>query len=384
MSTPLEILTVVGARPQLVKAAVLARCIAGRYRGRLVQRILHTGQHYDAALSDVFFRELDLPAADVALGVGAAPIPVQTARMLEGIAGAIARRRPDLVLVFGDTTSTLAGALAGAQSGVPVAHVEAGLRAYDRTMPEELNRIVADRLSTWLFCPTEASVANLGAEGIRDTAGPAHGPDAPAVRLVGDILCDHVLGTLPRAEAGAQAMRTLDLRPRGYLLATVHRAANSDDAGRLAGIIEGLHRAGLATGLPVVLPLHPRVRHQLALPSHAAVSELIGRSAVLRVVDPQGPLDMLVLTRHAAVVLTDSGGLQKEAAILRRPCVVLRDRTEWVELVTSGRAVLVDADPERIAAAARAGVGQELGDPAGLYGDGDTAGRICAMLLSEQ
>lgn len=383
MAAPIEILTVVGARPQLVKAAVLSRCIAERYAGRLRQRILHTGQHYDPALSDVFFQELGLPAPDISLGVGAASIPVQTARMVEGIAGAIQGRRPDLVLVFGDTTSTLAGALAGAQCGVPVAHVEAGLRAHDRSMPEELNRIVADRLSTWLFCPTEASVTDLGAEGVRDTPGPVHGPDAPAVRLVGDILCDHVLGTLPLAEARSQALRALDLRPNGYLLATVHRAANSDDAGRLTGIVEGLRQAALVTGLPVVLPLHPRVRHLLDSPSHAVVRERLNRSPEVQVVPPQGPLDMLALTRNAAVVVTDSGGLQKEAAILRRPCVVLRDRTEWVELVASGRAVLADADPGRIAAAAKAGLGRQLSDPAGLYGDGDAAGRICSTLLGE-
>ncbi|MCC6400424.1 MAG: UDP-N-acetylglucosamine 2-epimerase (non-hydrolyzing) [Flavobacteriales bacterium] len=384
MAAPLEILTVVGARPQLVKAAVLARCIAERYHGRLRQGILHTGQHYDPALSDVFFKELGLPTPDVSLGVGAASIPVQTARMVEGIADAIAGRRPDLVLVFGDTTSTLAGALAAAQCAVPVAHVEAGLRAHDRSMPEEINRIVADRLSTWLFCPTEASMTNLGAEGIRDSPGPAHGPDAPVVRLVGDILCDHVLGALPLAEARSQALRTLDLGPNGYLLATVHRAANSDDADRLSGIIAGLHQATLDTGLPVVLPLHPRVQHLLDSPSHAMVRERLNRSPELRVVPPQGPLDMLALTRNAAVVLTDSGGLQKEAAILRRPCVVLRDRTEWVELVASGRVVLADADPGRIAAAAKAGLGQQLAEPAGLYGDGDTAGRICSILLGER
>ncbi|MBK9275805.1 MAG: UDP-N-acetylglucosamine 2-epimerase (non-hydrolyzing) [Flavobacteriales bacterium] len=384
MSAPLEILTVVGARPQLVKAAVLARCIADRFSARLRQRILHTGQHYDPALSDVFFHDLGLSAPDISLGVGAASIPVQTARMLEGIAGAIGEQRPDLVLVFGDTTSTLAGALAGAQCGVPVAHVEAGLRAHDRSMPEELNRIVADRLSTWLFCPTETSVTNLGAEGIRDTAGAAHDPDAPAVRLVGDLLCDHVLGTLPRAEARSEALRSMGLRPDGYLLATVHRAANSNDVDRLSGIVEGLRMSARATGLPVVWPLHPRVRQLLDSPAHAGVNERLRQSPELRVVAPQGPLDMLALTRHAAVVITDSGGLQKEAAILRRPCVVLRDRTEWVELVSSGRATLADADPGRIAAAAQAGIGLHLADPSGLYGDGDSAGRICSILLGER
>ncbi len=381
MAGTLGILTVVGARPQLVKAAVLARRIDQAYKGRLHQHLLHTGQHYDPALSDVFFQQLDLPAPEVSLGIGAAPVTVQTARMLEGIAGAIAQYRPHLVLVFGDTTSTLAGALAAAQSGVPLVHVEAGLRAFDRSMPEEVNRIVADRLSTWLFCPTAAAVDNLAREGIRDAGGAVTGPDAPAVRLVGDILCDHVLGSLPLAGERSAVMRDLGLRTGAYLLATVHRAANSDDPDRLAGLAEGLLKAARATGLPVVLPMHPRVRQLLTRPTHARAARALQGGNGLRVVEPQGPLDMLLLTRHAAVVLTDSGGLQKEAAILQRPCVVLRDRTEWVELVATGRVSLADADPDRIADAVVRDLGRQLPDAAGLYGHGDTADRICAALL---
>lgn len=381
MAGTLGILTVVGARPQLVKAAVLSRRIAEGYPGRLRQHLLHTGQHYDSALSDVFFQQLGLPAPDVSLGIGAAPVPEQTARMLEGVARAIAHYRPQLVLVFGDTTSTLAGALAAVQCGVPLVHVEAGLRAFDRSMPEEVNRVIADRLATWLFCPTEAAVANLAAEGIRDHAGSVPGPDAPTVRLVGDILCDHVLGTLPLAGERSTVLHDLGLREGGYLLATVHRAANSDDPDRLAGIAEGLSMAARATGLPVVLPMHPRVRRSLSEASHAKAAQALQGCAGLHVLDPQGPLDMLVLTRHAAVVLTDSGGLQKEAAILKRPCVVLRDRTEWVELVATGRAALADADPDRIASEAVRGLGLRLTDPTGLYGHGDTAERICTALL---
>ena len=347
------VLTVVGNRPQYIKCAVLSRPL----RARLREVLLDTGQHYDHQLAGVFYDQLPLPAPDVSLGIGPGSHAEQTARMLIGVERAVTELRPGLVLVFGDTNSTLAAALAAAKLGVPVAHVEAGLRSFDRSMPEEINRVLTDRVSALLFCPTTTAVDNLEREGITE-----------GVHQVGDVMYDLALHALtPDVEAAVLARFTLQ---RGrYVYATVHRPANADSPERLAGILDVF----TALNEPVVLAAHPRTRATI---ERAGLAARVGPGVVVS--DPVGYFDSLALIKNARVVATDSGGMQKEAYFMETPCVTMRETSEWVETLASGWNVLVGADPEALMAAlAAARPGHMRGD---YYGCGDAAGRIVTAL----
>ena len=349
----MKVVSVVGARPQFIKAGALSRELRLRHEEILV----HTGQHYDQGMSDVFFEELGIPAPDYHLGIGSAAPGAQTGAMLAAIEAVLQKECPEAVLVYGDTNSTLAGALAAAKLHVPIGHVEAGLRSFNRRMPEEINRVVTDHVSTWLFAPSDAARERLAQEGIRD-----------GVHVVGDIMVDALRLHGARAEARAEAVARHGLHAGGYYLATVHRAENTDEAGPLCRIFVALE----ALDKPVAMPLHPRTRKRVA--------ELgIGIGGNVRVLAPQGYLDMLALQRGAACVLTDSGGVQKEAYYLRVPCVTLREETEWVETVASGWNTVAGTDPGRILTAVARRPGAEAPHP-DLYGDGMTASRIVEIL----
>lgn len=307
-----QIFTVLGARPQFIKAAPVSRAIA---EAGMTEVIAHTGQHFDALMSDVFFDELDIPKPSYNLEVNSLGHGAMTGRMLEKLEEAMLAEKPDAVLIYGDTNSTIAGALAAAKLNIPVAHVEAGLRSFNRRMPEEVNRVVADHVSSLLFCPTETAVANLAAEGI--TKG---------VHAVGDVMFDTTLAAVKRAEGRSTIIETHGLRPGSYAVATIHRAENTDDPERFARVVAWLEAA--AHEVPVVMPVHPRTRKLLT-----------GRGlapAGVTLIDPIGYLDMARLLSQAAAVFTDSGGLQKEAYFHRAPCVTLRDETEWVETIEAG------------------------------------------------
>lgn len=342
----MHIVSIVGARPQFVKAAVVSRTL----RGEGVSEVLvHTGQHYDPEMSQVFFDELGIPSPDHHLGVGSGSHAAQTAAMLTGLEEVLADRRPDAVLVYGDTNSTLAGALVAAKLHLPLAHVEAGLRSFNRAMPEEINRIVTDRLSDWLFCPTETAVRNLHREGLDR-----------GVTMTGDVMLEATRRFAERAAERAPLAGLTGHGPGAYYVATVHRAENADDPARLRGILEGLARLEA----PVLLPLHPRTRGRLA------GIEVPPR---IEIRPPAGYLSMLTLVSHARGVLTDSGGLQKEALWLSVPCVTLREETEWTETLGNGWNRLAGADPDRIVRAASTapsgpppGVGQSADGPASL------------------
>ena len=366
MSQPgIKILTVVGARPQFVKAAMVSRAIVLHNReasGRpIVQEILHTGQHYDRAMSQVFFDELGIPDPAVNLAVGSGPHGETTARMLEGIEREILARKPDWLLVYGDTNSTLAGALAAAKLHVPLAHVEAGLRSFNKNMPEEVNRVLTDHVSSLLFCPTQAAVQNLANEGITE-----------GVHHVGDVMYDAAIAFGEIARNRSSILEQLGLKPKGYYLATVHRAENTDDRQRLAGILDGLNR--LANGIPVILPLHPRTGNCIKA---YGLEEIAGG---LRLIEPVSLLDMVRLEQGARLILTDSGGVQKEACFHGVPCVTLREETEWVETVAAGWNQVVGHRPEGIVAAAAAAT------PSGRireYGDGNASGKILGQMLRQ-
>jgi UDP-N-acetylglucosamine 2-epimerase len=307
--------SIVGARPQFVKLAPICRAFA-EHSTAVEHLIVHTGQHYDHNMSDVFFAELDLPKADVNLEVGSGGHGKQTAMMLERLEALFTSRRIDAVVVYGDTNSTVAGALAAAKLHIPLVHVEAGLRSFNRRMPEELNRIVADHLCDILLAPTPTAVANLQREGLADRT-----------RVTGDVMLDVVRTTLPLAARKSRVLERLALGREQYAVATVHRAENTD-TGRLAAIMSALSQVA-REGMPVVLPLHPRTAARLKSEPGVAAD-------AVRVIEPLGYLDMLQIVANSRLVLTDSGGLQKEAFFLGRPCVTMRDETEWVETVDAG------------------------------------------------
>ncbi len=350
----MKVLTVLGARPQFIKAAPVSVALAV---GDHEERILHTGQHYDADMSDIFFQELPIPVPAINLEIGSGTHGAQTARMLEGIEQALIAEPPDWVLVYGDTNSTLAGALAAAKMGVPIAHVEAGLRSFNREMPEEINRIVADHTADLLLCPTAVAMQNLATEGL-----------AARSRQVGDTMLDVQRSQLAAA-AHSQILDAMGLEPKSYCLATLHRAYTVDDPDRLAAVLGALDRLSK----PVVLPLHPRTKARIE------AFDLPVFTGSLRLVDPVGYHDMLYLESHAARILTDSGGVQKEAYWLEVPCVTLRPETEWVETVEQGWNRIVDVDPEKIVAAAEA-EDWPTRPPPMLYGDGAAADHIVREL----
>jgi UDP-GlcNAc3NAcA epimerase len=351
----MRIVSVVGARPQFIKAAALSRAL----RRVHTEILVHTGQHYDRGMSAVFFEELDIPPPDVNLGVGSGSHGEQTAAMLAGIERVLLEHRPDWVLVYGDTNSTLAGALAAAKLQLPVAHVEAGLRSFNRAMPEELNRVVVDHLSTLLFCPSRTASDNLAAEGIRD-----------GVHVVGDVMAEALAFAVERARERSDALAGLGLAEKGFVLATVHRAENADSPERLAAILAALD----AASEPVIFPMHPRTA--------AAVAGLGYRPAPhVRLIEPLGYLDMVRVAGAARMILTDSGGLQKEAYWLGVPCLTLRDETEWVETVEAGWNVLVGANSAAIVDA----IGRfapSAGRPA-LYGHTQGSVTRCVELMTD-
>ncbi|MBA3264652.1 MAG: UDP-N-acetylglucosamine 2-epimerase (non-hydrolyzing) [Thermoleophilaceae bacterium] len=343
-----RIVTIVGNRPQFVKAAAVSRLLREAHEELLV----HTGQHYDDELSRVFFDELGIPAPDRELGADSGSNTEQTARILAALEPVLAELRPGLVLVYGDTNSTLAGALAAAQAGIPVGHVEAGMRSFDRTMPEELNRVLTDHASDLLLCSTQTAMDNLAREGVSGEA-----------RLVGDVMADVSLAFREIATERSTIVARLGLDPREYLVVTAHRAGNVDHPDRLERLVCLLE----ALPPPIVFPVHPRTRARLE------AARLLDRLDAVTLVGPLGYLDFLELARHARAILTDSGGVQKEAYLLGVPCVTLRDTTEWVETVDAGWNVLVDLDRDAALAAVRRTPPAQRPE---LYGGGHAAERV--------
>ncbi len=351
------IATIVGARPQFIKVAPVSKALAAT--GSVREVLIHTGQHHDAGMSDVFFEELGIAAPDHHLGIHGGGHGAMTGAMLQQLEPVLQELKPDMVLVYGDTNSTLAGALVAAKLHIPVAHVEAGLRSFNRAMPEEINRIVADQLSDILFASTAAAVDNLRREGV------------PAERIhpVGDVMYDAALQFAGVAARRGELLAKLGIAPQGYVLATIHRAENTDDLARLAAIVSALET--VAATLPVVLPLHPRTQGRMKAAGLAFDK--------VRTVPPVGYLDMVALESQASLIATDSGGVQKEAFFYRVPCVTLRDETEWVELVELGWNRLASPAAGDLAGTILAALGSK-GVDAQPYGDGKAAQAIARIL----
>lgn len=350
-----KVVTIVGARPQFVKASVVSREL--RTRVGMSECLVHTGQHYDTSMSGVFFDELDIPLPNHSLGIGSGTHGMQTGRMLEEIEKVLQKEVADCVLVYGDTNSTLAGALAAAKLHLPVAHIEAGLRSFNRGMPEEINRVLTDHVADWLFAPTDDAVSNLRREGISQER----------IRRSGDVMLDAALYYAKLAQQQSEVLQKHDLLSKSYILATVHRAENTDDESRLRAIFTAL--ADIGRDCEIVMPLHPRTRRALNSTSWFVPSP------GLKIIEPIGYLDMVMLEMHSRLVVTDSGGIQKEAYFHGVPCVTLRGETEWVELVRAGWNTLVlPTDTAVVVAALRLALGRA--QPAigvELYGDGCAA-----------
>lgn len=347
----MKIATVVGARPQFIKAASVSRVLRRDHQ----EILIHTGQHYDTNMSDIFFDELHIPRPDFHLGIGSGRHGAQTGAILEKVEEVLIQETPDALLVYGDTNSTLAGALAASKLHIPVIHIEAGLRSFNRRMPEEINRILTDHLSGWLSCPTETAVKNLSAEGITE-----------GVSQDGDVMYDAFLYNLELAKEKSNILHTQGLGPKSYILCTIHRAENTDDPARLTQILKALSKISL----PVVLPLHPRTRkivHELGLTS------LLNR---INVIEPVGYLDMITLEANTLKLVTDSGGVQKEAYFAGVPCITMRDETEWVETVDVGWNRLTGADEGKILEAVEMFTPPE--NRPSIFGDGKAAEQIVA------
>ena len=366
----INLLSVIGARPQIIKAAAISRAVKERFPHVVREKILHTGQHYDENMSKVFFDELGIPAPDYNLGVGSGSHGVQTARIIEGIERVLLNDHFDGIVLYGDTNSTLAGAIAASKLSVPIFHVEAGLRSFNMAMPEEINRIVCDHLSSVLFAPTQTAIDNLAAEGLLTSPASFADGSKRAVVNSGDVMFDNALYFSKMAERRSDILKECGIRPESYILATVHRDFNTDVPERIETIFRALSHIADTYDIPIVLPLHPRTRKHLP----------DSLSTRIKILPPASFFEILQLEKNAKVVVTDSGGVQKEAFFFSRPSLILRPETEWVEIVSNGAGVLADADFDRIVSAYAVLSEKTIRFPL-LFGDGNAARIIVSTII---
>ena len=386
----MKLVTIIGARPQIIKAAALSRAIRNHYSDTIQEIIVHTGQHYDDNMSQVFFDELQIPHPDHNLHVGSASHGVQTARMTEGIESLLIKEQPDYIVLYGDTNSTLAGAVAAAKIHVPIVHIEAGLRSFNKSMPEEINRIVCDHCSTLLFTPTKAGLENLKREGFSiDEGGVSTGSttavptiDNPKVYHCGDIMYDNSLHFANIAEEKTNIIQRLELKGKPFVLATIHRDSNTDYPERLSAIFRSIIK--LSEECQVVLPLHPRTAKLIKTNLDEDMQKQIFSCLDIKLIPPVSFLEMIALERHARLVMTDSGGVQKEAYFFKKPCIILRPETEWVEIVQTGNAILADADECRILKAWQHFKNNPPTVFPEIFGDGHAAEFILNVMLQQK
>lgn len=386
----MKLLTVIGARPQIIKAAAISRAIANGFSDQVEERILHTGQHYDANMSQVFFDELGIPQPHYNLKVGSGRHGEQTAKMISGIEEVLMTSAFDGVILYGDTNSTLAGAVAASKLHVPVYHIEAGLRSFNMTMPEEINRIVCDQLSNICFAPTQTAVNNLRNEGFMESHATFAGGRHRKVCNCGDVMYDNSMYFATLANQRCHIINKLGLQPNNYILATIHRDNNTDNPERLLAIMTALNDIAQQDNIQVVLPLHPRTRKMLqnttlpfsiaGLESSAPNSINNDNTCAIRIIPPASFFEINMLEQYAKVVMTDSGGVQKEAFFFEKPCVILRPETEWVEIVEHGAGLIADANYDRIVASYRQLVDHPVHFPH-LFGNGHAAEKIIETII---
>ncbi|MGM0478986.1 MAG: non-hydrolyzing UDP-N-acetylglucosamine 2-epimerase [Bacteroidota bacterium] len=376
-----KIVTIIGARPQIIKSAAISRAVRSEFAEQLQEVIVHTGQHYDENMSSVFFDEMNIPEPDYNLEVGSASQGKQTAMMIERLEDILAAEKPDALLVYGDTNSTLAGAITASKMHIPIVHVEAGLRSFNKTMPEEVNRVVCDHLSTLLFSPTRAGYRHLQAEGFSAETTPPYSPDSPKIYHCGDIMLDNTLFFKDVAIEKNTVIKKHQLTDKKFFLSTVHRGANTDDASNLTAIFEAfLAILEKYASHHIVLPLHPRTLKSMEARLEKSFLETVRNHDRMIIIPPVSYLNILALESQCELLITDSGGLQKEAYFNGKPCVVLRPETEWTEIVEQGNAIIANADKQKIID----GVDQLLEDALEfppLYGNGKAAVFVCEQIV---
>ena len=372
----IKIVTIIGARPQIIKAAALSRAIKEKFSNEIEEVIVHTGQHYDENMSQVFFDELGIPAPDYNLGVGSGKHGAQTSKMIEGIEEILLNENPDYLVVYGDTNSTLAGAIAASKIHIPIAHIEAGLRSFNKAMPEEINRICCDHCSTMLFSPTATGYKNLINEGFNPKNKKPFTIDNPGIYHCGDVMYDNSM-FFGSTDNGQQ---TTDNNP--YILCTIHRNNNTDEAERLSSIVKALLR--LSKEEEIIIPLHPRTKKLLDVNLSPDIYNELVNNERIHIIPPASFLEMIKLEKNASIVLTDSGGVQKEAFFFKKPCIIIRSETEWKEIVECGAAIIADANEDNIVNGYYHFKENKISEYPELFGDGKAAEFICNELINNK
>ena len=380
----LKLLTIVGALPQFIKAAAISREIRSSYNNTAEEILIHTGQHYDQSLSEVFFREMGIPKPSYNLGVGSGNHGYQTGKMLNGLEEIIVKEKPDGVIVYGDTNSTLAAAISASKLFVPLIHIEAGLRSFNKTMPEEINRIVTDHVSTLMFSPTDTGIHNLEKEGFKIGSSSPYSIDNPGIFQCGDVMYDNTIFFQKRAKETSQIFSDHKIDKSKYVLATIHRPANTDSPKRLENILLALLDLPFSQNTEVVLPLHPRTSNKLKSFHNQALLKKLNPQNGIHLIPAVSFLDMIELENNAKVILTDSGGVQKEAWFLKKPVVILRAETEWTEIVAIGNGVLADASTENIIQSVEKYLQNPPMNFPTIYGDANAAGKILKIVTTTQ
>lgn len=375
----IKILTIVGARPQIIKAAAISRAIKNSYAGRLEEKIVHTGQHYDSNMSGNFFEELSIPAPDFNLNVGSGSHGKQTASMIEGLEKVMLDQKPDYVVVYGDTNSTLAASVAASKIHIPIIHVEAGIRSFNKAMPEEINRIICDHTSTLLFTPTRQGYDNLLAEGFKIQNSP-FSIDKPGIFHCGDVMYDNSMHFARLASLKSQILERLNIKKDGFVLATIHRPDNTDTPEKLQEIFMAFLKIVEVSSKIIVIPLHPRTLKKLESINSDTLNKL-KNNLKIKIIEPVSFFEMIELEENCTMIITDSGGVQKEAYFFKKPCLILRSETEWVEIVNTGSAVLVGSSYQKIVNGYTELVNTEYSYPE-IFGDGKAAEFICEKILN--
>ena len=379
----IKIVTIIGARPQIIKAAALSRAIKNNFSSQITEIIVHTGQHYDDNMSQVFFDELEIPLPNYNLNVGSGNHGKQTATMISAIEDVLLNEKPNAIVLYGDTNSTLAGAMAASKIHIPVIHIEAGLRSFNKSMPEEINRIMCDHVSTLLFSPTKTGFDNLIQEGFLSQTKAPYSIDNPKIYHCGDVMYDNSLFFSKISDVKTSIINDLKLKNNAFILATIHRNNNTDEPIRLNALFKSLNDISINHQLQIVLPLHPRTSNLLERNLSKDVVEAIRLNSNFKIISPVSFLEMLALEKNCCLVMTDSGGVQKEAFYFEKPCVILRPETEWIELLENGAALIADADENKIKFSFEQLIAKkDLSFPK-LYGDGKAAEFICSEIINQ-